>query len=58
VRQAASEVVAHLEAGFRVGLASDGERLAPAEGPGHRARLLSFLARVAPEPAVGSGEAA
>jgi len=58
VRQAASEVVAHLEAGFRVGLASDGERFPPAEGPSHRARLLSFLARVAPVPASGTGEAA
>jgi uncharacterized protein (DUF58 family) len=58
VRLAASEVVAHLEAGFRVGLSTDGERLAPAEGPSHRARLLAFLARVEPEPAARSGEAA
>lgn len=58
VRQAASEVVAHLEAGFRVGLASDRERLPPADGPTHRARLLSYLARVAPERGQGAGEAA
>lgn len=58
VRLAASEVVAHLDAGFRVGLASDGERIRPAEGPSHRARLLTFLARVAPEPAADPREAA
>ena len=51
-------MVAHLEAGFRVGLATDGERLAPAEGPRHRARLLAYLARVEPEPAARAGEAA
>jgi uncharacterized protein (DUF58 family) len=49
VRRAASEVVAHLAAGFRVGLTTDAERLPPADGAAHRGRLLSFLARVAPE---------
>jgi uncharacterized protein (DUF58 family) len=49
VRRAASEVVAHLGAGFRVGLATDAERFEPGEGHVHRARLLSFLARVAPD---------
>jgi len=49
VRRAASELVAHLDAGFRVGLASDAERFEPGEGHLHRARLLTFLARVAPE---------
>ncbi|HEX2486882.1 MAG TPA: DUF58 domain-containing protein [Myxococcota bacterium] len=48
VRHAASEVVAHLDAGFRVGLASDAERFRPDEGHVHRARILSYLARVAP----------
>jgi uncharacterized protein (DUF58 family) len=48
VRHAASEVVAHLDAGFRVGLASESERFRPDEGHVHRARVLSYLARVAP----------
>lgn len=48
VREAASEVVAHLDAGFRVGLSSDDASFAPAEGHVHRARVLSYLARVAP----------
>jgi uncharacterized protein (DUF58 family) len=58
VRRAASELVAHLAAGFRVGLTTDGERFAPADGTAHRGRLLSFLARVAPEPRLGRGDAA
>jgi uncharacterized protein (DUF58 family) len=49
VRLAASEVVAHLDEGYRVGLASDSERMAPADGPRHRARLLTWLARAEPE---------
>jgi uncharacterized protein (DUF58 family) len=48
VRRAASEVVAHLRAGFRVGLTTDEERFAPGDGTAHRGRLLSFLARVSP----------
>ena len=51
VRRAASELVAHLDAGFRVGLGTDAERFPPGEGHVHRAQLLTFLARVAPEPA-------
>jgi uncharacterized protein (DUF58 family) len=51
VRRAASEVVAHLEEGFRVGLASDAERIPPGEGHRQRALLLTWLARVEPEPA-------
>jgi uncharacterized protein (DUF58 family) len=46
VRWAASEVVALLEAGLRVALATDGQRLPPGTGPAQRIRLLSFLARV------------
>jgi uncharacterized protein (DUF58 family) len=48
VRRAASEVVAHLEAGVLVGLATDAERIEPGDGRAHRARMLSLLARVAP----------
>jgi len=49
IRLAASEVVAHLEDGYRVGLASDAERMPPGDGPRHRARLLTWLARAEPE---------
>jgi uncharacterized protein (DUF58 family) len=49
VSWAASEAVAHLEAGLRVALRTDGERLAADSGTRHRARLLSFLARVTPD---------
>jgi uncharacterized protein (DUF58 family) len=49
VSHAASEVVAHLGAGWRVGLRTDSERLAPAEGALQRDRLLCFLARVSPD---------
>jgi len=48
VRRAASELVAHLAAGFRVGLATEAERFAPAAGRRQRRRLLAFLAAVAP----------
>jgi uncharacterized protein (DUF58 family) len=53
VRWAASEVVALLDRGARVALATDGEHIAAGDGPAQRGRLLSFLARVEP----GSGEA-
>jgi uncharacterized protein (DUF58 family) len=56
VRGAASELVAHLVAGFRVGLGTDAERFEAGEGHVHRARLLAFLARVAPDS--GPGEPA
>jgi uncharacterized protein (DUF58 family) len=49
VSRAASEVVAHLEHGSRVGLRSRQRRFRPAVGFAHRADLLSFLARVEPE---------
>ena len=49
VRGAASEVVAHLDAGFRVSLATDSELVPAGDGFRHRARLLALLARVEPE---------
>jgi len=49
VRGSASEVAALLERGLRVGLRTDREHLAPGAGTQQRARLLGFLARVAPE---------
>ncbi len=55
VRWAASEVVAWLDAGTRVSLRTDSEALPAGAGRGQRARLLSFLARVEPDP---SGAAA
>ncbi len=51
VSQAASEVVAHVQAGYRVGLVLDGAELAPGHGHGHAATLLARLARVEPAPA-------
>ncbi len=51
VSWAASEVVAHLDAGMRVGLLTDDDRLEPGEGRKQRARLLSHLARVQPRDA-------
>ena len=48
VRQAASEVVRHLDEGFRVGLRSPSIRFPPGAGPRHRAELLTYLARVQP----------
>jgi uncharacterized protein (DUF58 family) len=50
VRLAASEVVAHLEAGRRVSLRTDRDLIETGSGARHRRRLLSFLARVMPEP--------
>jgi uncharacterized protein (DUF58 family) len=58
IRLAASEVVSHLDDGYRVGLASDSERMAPADGPRHRARLLTWLARAAPDGAEHGEDAA
>jgi uncharacterized protein (DUF58 family) len=49
IRLAASEVVAHLDAGLRVGLRSPRVRIPPATGPAHRREMLTYLARVAPE---------
>jgi uncharacterized protein (DUF58 family) len=48
VRRAASEVVALLDAGRRVGLDAGGREFAAGSGAGHRAALLGFLARVQP----------
>ena len=48
VRWAASEVVAHLDAGYRVGLRTDHDHIAPDTSARHRARLLGFLALVEP----------
>jgi uncharacterized protein (DUF58 family) len=48
VRRAASEVVALLDAGASVALSTESHRFAAADGPVQRARLLSFLAQVAP----------
>jgi len=50
VRRAASEAVALLDAGACVALCTDSHRFAAADGPAQRARLLSFLAQIAPEP--------
>jgi uncharacterized protein (DUF58 family) len=49
VRRAASEVAAHLAAGERVALRTDGAAFLPGDGPHHRARLLATLAKVTPE---------
>lgn len=53
VAWAASQAVAHLEQGLRVGLVTDREHVPAAAGRGQRRRLLSFLALVEPDP-VGS----
>jgi uncharacterized protein (DUF58 family) len=58
VSHAASEVVTHLGAGWRVGLRTDSERLEPAEGRAQRDRLLCFLARVEPDREQALGAAA
>jgi uncharacterized protein (DUF58 family) len=50
VSLAATEVATQLEAGLRVGLVTDHERIAPEAGPHQRTRLLSLLARVALRP--------
>jgi len=55
VSWAASEVVAHLSTGLRVGLLTDDDHLPPGEGRQQRARLLTHLARVQPR---GTHEAA
>lgn len=44
VRRAASEIVAHLEAGHRVGLRTSADFFEAREGRHHRARLLGHLA--------------
>ena len=49
VRGSASEVFALLERGLRVGLRTDREALDAEAGAQQRARLLGFLARVAPD---------
>jgi len=49
VRRTASEVVAHLDAGFRVSLATDSDLVLAGDGFRHRARLLALLARVEPD---------
>ena len=49
IRLAASEAVAHLDAGLRVGLRSPRVRIPPATGWTHRREILTYLARVAPE---------
>jgi uncharacterized protein (DUF58 family) len=55
VRRAAAEAVGLLEAGARVALRTDGAFLESGVGLRQRARLLAFLARVAPEPDPGAG---
>jgi uncharacterized protein (DUF58 family) len=50
VRRAASEVSAHVAAGFRVGLRTEAALLPAREGVAQRRRLLAFLARAMPEP--------
>jgi uncharacterized protein (DUF58 family) len=49
VRRSASEVFALLARGLRVGLRTDRDHLGPAAGTAQCARLLGFLARVAPD---------
>jgi uncharacterized protein (DUF58 family) len=46
---AASEVVSWLDAGSRVSVRTDRHRVEADSGARHRARLLSFLARVEPD---------
>lgn len=48
IRIAASEIVAHLEAGLRVGLRSPRVRIPPSAGASHRREMLTYLARVEP----------
>jgi len=48
VRRAASEIVAHLDAGRRVAFRTDEHIFAASGDAAHRARLLAFLAEVAP----------
>jgi uncharacterized protein (DUF58 family) len=49
VRGSASEVAAFLDSGLRVALRTDRERFDAHDGAHQRARLLGFLARVAPD---------
>ena len=49
IARAASEIVAYLDAGLRVGLRSASTRFAPSTGRAHRNELLTYLARVTPE---------
>ena len=48
VSRAASQALAHLDAGWRVGLRSDGAHWQPASGSRQRRTLLQFLARIQP----------
>ena len=57
VRRAASEVVAHLHQGFRVGLDMDHRSFAPSDDPAQRRALLMALAIVQPQ-ATGTAAAA
>ena len=57
VRWAASEAVAFLDAGSRVGLRTDRERILARDGARQRISLLAFLARVEPDEASLAGEA-
>jgi uncharacterized protein (DUF58 family) len=56
VRGSASEVSALLERGLRVGLRTDRDRFDADAGAQQRARLLGFLARVAPDAQGGRRE--
>jgi len=49
ISRAASEIVAHLASGLRVGLRTPVARFAPAEGSLHRRELLTHLARMTRE---------
>ena len=55
IRATASEIVAHLDAGWRVGLRTDRVELPLAAGAPQRRRLLGFLADVEPDPEAASG---
>jgi len=58
VSRAATDVVAQLAAGHRVGLRTATARFAPATGAAQRRELLRFLARVTPDaPAAGAPNA-
>ena len=58
VEWAASEFVAHLEAGLRVALRTDSDVIEAGAGDRHRARGLSFLALVEPDARAQAGGAA
>lgn len=53
VRRTASQAVHLLQQGARVSLRTDATWIPPAPGPAQRTRLLTFLARVSPEPEAG-----